>query len=156
MHEQSNCLGVVRFIRNGVVEEELNLITEDGRLWIAERCAGIAGATPITHVAVGTGTAAAADAQTSLVTEIHRAALAGSASCSLVLDTTLHATRKSGSVKYSAAFVEGVATGAWTEAALFTAAVGGRMPSRLTFPVKNKAADDTFIIEWEYRFGPKD
>ena len=63
MHEQSNCLGVVRFIRNGVVEEELNLITEDGRLWIAERCAGIAGATPITHVGVGTGTTAAADAQ---------------------------------------------------------------------------------------------
>ena len=146
--------GVVRLICNGVLFEEFNLITEDGRLWIAERCAGTAQA--VTHMAVGTGTTAASDAQTALVTEIHRQALSGAPSCSLVLDTVLHPTRKSGSVKYSATFAEGVATGAWTEASLCTAASGGRMPSRLTFPVKNKAADDTFIIEWEYRFGPRD
>ena len=146
--------GVVRLICNGVLFEEFNLITEDGRLWIAERCAGVS--QPITHMAVGTGTTVASDAQTSLVSEIHRQALSGAPSCSLVLDTVLHPTRKSGSVKYSAVFAEGVATGAWTEAALCTAASGGRMPSRLTFPVKNKAADDTFIIEWEYRFGPRD
>ena len=146
--------GVVRLICNGVLFEEFNLITEDGRLWIAERCAGVS--QPITHMAVGIGTTVASDVQTSLVSEIHRQALSGAPSCSLVLDTVLHSTRKSGSVKYSATFAEGVATGAWTEAALCTAASGGRMPSRLTFPVKNKAADDTFIIEWEYRFGPRD
>lgn len=146
--------GVVRLICNGVLAEEFNLITEDGRLWIAERCAGTSAA--ITHMAVGVGTTPAADNQTALVSEIHRQPLSGAPVCSLVLDTSLHATRKSGSVKYSATFAEGVATGAWTEAALCTAASGGRMPSRLTFPVKNKAADDTFIIEWEYRFGPRD
>ena len=154
MFEVSSCCGIVRIIKNGVLDEEFNLITEDGRLWIAERCAGLSSA--ITHVAVGTGTTAAVDSQTALTAEIFRSPLSGAASCSLVLDTNLHPTRKSGSVKYSAIFAEGVATGAWTEAGLFTAASGGRMPSRLTFPVKNKAADDTFIIEWEYHFGPKD
>ena len=154
MFEFSACSGIVRIICNGVLSEEFNLITEDGRLWIAERCAGLSSA--ISHVAVGTGSTVAADGQTALTTELFRAPLSGPASCSLVLDTNLHPTRKSGSVKYSAIFAEGVATGAWTEAGLFTAASGGRMPSRLTFPVKNKAADDTFIIEWEYHFGPKD
>lgn len=154
MFEFSACSGIVRIICNGVLSEEFNLITEDGRLWIAERCAGLSSA--ISHVAVGTGSTVAADGQTALTTELFRAPLSGPASCSLVLDTNSHPTRKSGSVKYSATFAEGVATGAWTEAGLFTAASGGRMPSRLTFPVKNKAVDDTFIIEWEYRFGPKD
>lgn len=49
---------------------------------------------------------------------------------------------------YVAIFNPGESTGALTEAGIFNALTNGVMLCRTTFPVVNKQADDTIIINW--------
>jgi hypothetical protein len=44
--------------------------------------------------------------------------------------------------------VEGVGTGAISEAGIFNASSGGTMLCRTVFPVVNKQASDTIAITW--------
>jgi hypothetical protein len=90
----------------------------------------------MTHMAVGSGTTAAAAGDTALETQI-------SSRVSLT-STTVTAN----AIEYVAAFGAGVSTGAITEAGIFNASTSGTMLCRTVFSVVNKAAADTLQITW--------
>jgi hypothetical protein len=90
----------------------------------------------MTHMAVGSGTTAAAAGDTALETQI-------SARVSLT-STTVTAN----AIEYVAAFGAGVSTGAITEAGIFNASTAGTMLCRTVFAVVNKGAADTLQITW--------
>jgi hypothetical protein len=90
----------------------------------------------MTHMAVGSGTTAAAAGDTALETQI-------SSRVSLT-STTVTAN----AIEYVAAFGAGVSTGAITEAGIFNASSAGTMLCRTVFSVVNKAAADTLQITW--------
>lgn len=137
--------GVVSFVladENGNVKEQQdhNLVVDAGLAYIASRMKD-ATATAMSHMAVGTGTTAAADAQTALVTESARVALTST--------TIVTTTVANDSIQYVATFGPGVGTAALTEAGLFNAASAGTMLARTVFPVINKGALDTLTITWK-------
>jgi hypothetical protein len=90
----------------------------------------------MTHMAVGSGTTAAAAGDTALETQI-------SARVSLTSTTVT-----SNAIEYVAAFGAGVSTGAITEAGIFNASTAGTMLCRTVFAVVNKGAADTLQITW--------
>ena len=110
-----------------------NLVVTAGLAWIASRMLGAPAV--MSHMAVGTGAVAAADANTALGAELTRVALASS-------------TAVGGVVTYVASLPAGTATGALTEAGLFNAPTGGTMLARTVFPVVNKGANDAISITW--------
>lgn len=85
----------------------------------------------MSHIALGTGTTAAAAGQTGLGSELDRNA----ATYAHTVDTK--------TFTFTAEFPAGDATGAITEAGVFNAAAGGIMFDRVVFPVVNKGADDS-------------
>jgi hypothetical protein len=111
-----------------------NLVVTAGLTYIAGRMAN-ASATVMSHMAVGTGAAAAAAGNTTLGTETARVALGS---------TTPGATN----IIYTANYGAGVGTGALTEAGIFNASSAGTMLCRTVFAVINKAANDTMTITW--------
>lgn len=90
------------------------------------------------HIAVGTGTTAAAASQTALVSEIARK----SATYSHTAGTKI--------MTFQTTFNPGEATGALTEAGVFNASSGGIMLDRVVFPVVNKGADDTVTATFTF------
>ena len=130
-------LNVILVDQMGIVKEEHefdNLVVTAGKGYIASRMKD-ATATAMSHMAIGTGTTAAAASQTALVTEANRQALTS--------------TSVSGAaVTYSATFGAGNGTGAITEAGLFNASSGGTMLCRTVFSVINKGAADTLTVSW--------
>ena len=117
-----------------------NLVVDVGLAYIASRMKD-ATATAMSHMAVGTGATAAADAQTALVTESARVALT-----STTITTT---TVANDTVQYVATFGAGTGTAALTEAGIFNAASVGTMLCRTVFSVINKGANDTLTITWK-------
>lgn len=93
----------------------------------------------MSHIAVGTGATAPAAGDAALQTELVRVAV-----------TSVIRTDKK--VTYVATLPAGVGTGALTEAAILNAASGGVMLSRITFPVKNKAAGDSMTVTIEHTY----
>lgn len=116
-----------------------NLVVSTGLAYIASRMKD-ATATAMSHMAVGSGTATAAAANTALGTELGRVGLTS---------TTVTAN----AVAYSASFGPGVGTGAVTEAGLFNASSAGTMLCRTVFSVVNKDAGDTMAITWTVTIG---
>jgi hypothetical protein len=112
-----------------------NLVVSSGLAFIASRMKD-ATATAMTHMAVGSGTTAAAAGNTALVTQI--------GSRVTLTSTTVTAN----SVAYVASFAAGTGTGAITEAGIFNASTAGTMLCRTVFSVVNKGADDTLQITW--------
>jgi hypothetical protein len=112
-----------------------NLVVDVGEAFIASRMAGTSAAV-MSHMAVGSGTTAAAAGQTALVTAV---------GARVALTSTTVATN---AVTYVAAFVAGASTGAITEAGLFNALTAGTMLCRTVFAVVNKGVDDTLSIQW--------
>ena len=110
-----------------------NLVVTSGKTFIAARMVGTP--TAMSHMALGTGTTAAAVGDTALQTELTRVTLSSATSTGAV--TT-----------YLASFAAGVATGAITEAGILNASSAGTLLCRTTFPVVNKGADDTMSITW--------
>ena len=134
----SGHLGIVLRDKDGNIKEERterNLVVTTGLNYIASRMKD-ASATAMTHMALGSGTTAAAAGQTDLVT------LLGAREA---LDST---TVTANAVAYVASFEAGDATGAVTEAGIFNAASSGTMLCRTKFNVVNKAADDTMTVTW--------
>jgi hypothetical protein len=132
-------LHVVLKDESGSIKEEhdfKNLVVLAGRAFIASRMVGTASAV-MSHMAVGTGTVAAASGDTALGAEI--------ASSRIALTS---GNAASNVVTYVATFNAGVGTGAVTEAGVFNAASSGTMLCRVVFPVVNKAAGDTMSITW--------
>jgi 3-deoxy-D-manno-octulosonate 8-phosphate phosphatase KdsC-like HAD superfamily phosphatase len=133
---------------NGNLKQEKiieNLVVNLGLAYITSRLLSAA-AIVMSHMAIGSGTTAAAGANTALETELARVALSSS-----VQETV---TITNDSVKYVANFPAGTGTGAVTEAALLNAASVGTMLARTVFAVVNKAAGDAMTIEWVIKFAP--
>jgi hypothetical protein len=111
-----------------------NLVVTTGLGFIASRMKE-ATADAMSHMAIGTGTTAAAAGQTALVTEAARQALTST-------------TVSSNTVEYVAAFAAGTGTGAITEAGVLNAATSGTLLCRTVFSVVNKGASDSMTITW--------
>ena len=130
-------LNIVLKDETGAVKESReidNLVVATGLTFICSRMKD-ATATAMTHMAVGTGTTAAASGDTALGSESHREAL----------DST---TASSNTITYVSSFEAGEGTGALTEAGIFNAGSGGTMLCRTVFDVVNKGANDTMSITW--------
>jgi hypothetical protein len=115
--------------------KEKNLVVTTGLGYIASRIKD-ASATAMSHMAVGSGTTAAAAGQTDLVS------ILGSREA---IDST---TVSAAVVTYTCTFEAGDGTGAITEAGIFNASSSGTMLCRTVFSAVNKAADDTMTITW--------
>ena len=93
-------------INNEVVQKTKNLVVTSGKEWVAKRMAGQD--SNMTHMAIGTGTTAAAAAQTALVTELERNAM-----------TVSGGTVSTNTIEYACTWAAGDGTGAITEAGIF-------------------------------------
>ena len=112
-----------------------NLVVSAGLEFICSRMAGTS-AGVMSHMALGSGTTAAAAGQTDLVS------ILGSREA---LDSS---TASSNTITYVSSFEAGEGTGAVTEAGVFNAASSGAMLCRTVFAVVNKAAGDTMSVTW--------
>lgn len=121
------------------VRRKDNLILNAGFDFIANAmCASSSRPNAMSHIAIGTGSTAAAASQTALVTE---------------------STRKTASYQHTpntkvfsmvAEFGAGEGTGAITEAGVCNAASAGTFLDRVTFAVINKGADDGLTIKFQF------
>jgi len=118
--------------------EVKNLVVNAGLAYIASRMTGTAKSV-MSHMALGSGTTAAAAGDTDLGT------LLGSREA---LDSTTITGTNNEKVQYVSSFEAGDATGAVTEAGIFNAATSGDMLCRTVFDVVNKQADDTMSVTW--------
>tara|TARA_B100001559_G_C16490208_1_gene618107 strand:+ start:1780 stop:2223 length:444 start_codon:yes stop_codon:yes gene_type:complete len=114
--------------------EVKNLVVDDGLEYIASRMKDTS-ATAMSHMAIGTGSTAAAAGNTALGTEAARQALTS---------TTVTAN----AVAYVASFGAGTGTGAITEAGILNANSSGTLLCRTVFSVVNKGASDSMTITW--------
>lgn len=114
--------------------EVKNLVVDNGLDFIASRMKD-ATATAMTHMGIGTGTTAAAAADSALGSEAARNALTST-------------TVTSNAVAYVASFAAGEGTGAITEAGILNAGSGGTLLCRTVFSVVNKGASDSMTITW--------
>lgn len=121
------------------VRQKDNIIVDAGFDFICASLGGVAQRpNPLSHIAVGTGTAAQAAGQTALAAELKRLAAAYA--------------HEAGTKEFAmtATFGANVATGAITEAGVFNAATGGTMFDRVTFGVINKEADDELTLRFRF------
>lgn len=121
-------------LNDEVVQEVDNLVVTTGKNYVASRMKD-ATATAMSHMAIGTGSTAAAAGDTALGSESARTALTST-------------TVTNNEVAYVDTFGAGVGTGAITEAGLFNASSAGTMLCRTVFSVVNKGADDSMTITW--------
>ena len=120
-------------INDEVVQEVPNLVVTAGKNYVADRIKN--NSTVMSHMAIGTGTAAAAAGNTAL----------GSESASTALTSS---TVTDNEIVYVDTFAAGTGTGAITEAGIFNASSGGTMLCRTVFSVVNKGASDAMTITW--------
>lgn len=127
--------GKLAIALNGEVVQEIdNLVVTDGKEYVASRMKD-ATATAMSHMAIGSGSTAAAASNSALGNQLGR--------------VSLTSTTVSGAVvTYVATFGAGTGTGAVTEAGLFNAASGGTMLCRTVFSVVNKGSADSMTITW--------
>lgn len=125
----------------GNIKEELNvknLVVTVGKNWIAARMKDTGIPVQMTHMAIGSGSAAPDAANTTLGTELGRVSM-----------TTSGGTVSGNTVTYAATFGAGTGTGAVTEAGIFNASSSGTLLCRTTFSVVNKGANDSLAITWQ-------
>ncbi len=121
-------------INDAVVQEVPNLVVTDGKEYVASRMKDTT-KTAMSHMAIGTGSTAAAAGDAALGSQASR--------------NTLTSTTVSGAaVTYVATFSAGEGTGAITEAGLFNASSAGDMLCRTVFAVVNKGSSDSMTISW--------
>ena len=135
----TGALRIVVTSAEGQVKEDVqvkNLVVNTGLNYIVSRMKD-ATATAMTHMELGTGTTAAAAADTALGTAI-------SGSRTALTSTTV----SSNTITYVASFAAGTGTGAVTEAGIFNASSAGTMLCRTVFPVVNKQAGDSMTVTW--------
>ena len=111
-----------------------NIVVTDGKEYIASRMKDTS-ATAMSHMAIGTGSTAAAAGDAALGNEAGRVALTST-------------TVTSNAVAYVATFAAGTGTGAITEAGILNASSSGTLLCRTVFSVINKGAADTLGITW--------
>lgn len=119
-----------------------NMIVQTGLNELAKLVANKGGVFP-THIAVGTSNVAPDLGDVALKgSELARAAFEA-------VEVT------AGSIKFSATFAPGVATGVWEETGLFTADSAGIMYSRALTGTYTKGAKDEIKVFWTYSFSNK-
>ena len=126
-----------------IVQRVNNLVVTAGKNWVNSRM-NAATAGVMTHMAIGTGTTAAAVGQTALVTEAARVALTtsgGSVSNNVITYTA--------TIPADTPDVTAPATAAITEAGIFNANSAGTMLARTVFTAINKGELDTMTISWD-------
>jgi hypothetical protein len=111
-----------------------NLIVDTGLDYIASRMNGTSESV-MSHMAVGTGSTAAAAADTTLGTELDRNALTST-------------TVTDNAIAFVCSWAAGDGTGSLTEAGLFNASSAGTMLCRTVFGTVTKSADDSMTITW--------
>jgi hypothetical protein len=139
---EENVLLIVRG-PDGEIKQELkadNLVTTKGAEGIADRLLAAPAVEVPTHMAIGTGTEAAAVGDTKLKTELDRNALTAK-------------TRSGKVVTYKSKWEAGDGTGAITEAGILNAGSEGTLFNRVVFSVVNKGAEDTLEIIWTTTVG---
>ena len=124
---------------NGNVKQEQtvdNVVVTVGKVFIASRMAGTTSAV-MSHMAIGTGTTAAAVGDTALQTQ----------SAIVALTST---TASSNTVVYVGTFPAGTPASltAITEAGIFNASSSGTMLCHTIFSAVNKDTGDTMAITW--------
>lgn len=120
-------------LNDEVVREVDNLVVTSGKEFVASRMVGTS-SNVMSHMAVGSGSTAAAAGDAALGSELGRTTSSDSVSGAVVT--------------YSATFAAGTGTGAVTEAGLFNASSAGDMLCRTVFSVVNKGASDSMTISW--------
>lgn len=127
--------GKLKIALNGeTVQEVNNLVVTDGKEYVASRMKD-ATATAMSHMAIGSGSTAAAAGNSALGSELGRVALTS--------------TTVSGAVvTYVATFPAGTGTGAVTEAGILNASSSGDLLCRTVFSVVNKGSSDSMTITW--------
>lgn len=120
-------------LNDEVVREIDNLVVTAGKGFVASRMIGTS-ANVMSHMAVGSGSTAAAAGDTALGSELGR--------------TTTSASVSGAVVTYSSTFAAGTGTGAVTEAGIFNASSSGTMLCRTVFSVVNKGASDSMTVSW--------
>tara|TARA_R110001606_G_scaffold30242_1_gene93618 strand:- start:606 stop:1064 length:459 start_codon:yes stop_codon:yes gene_type:complete len=137
----SGQLNIVLTDKAGIVKEQRevkNLVVNAGLAYIISRMLNTSKSV-MSHMALGSGTTAAAASQTDLGTTLgSREALTSS---------TITGSNNE-KIVYVATFDAGDATGAVAEAGVFNAATSGDMLCRTVFSVVNKQADDTLSVTW--------
>ena len=129
--------GKLQISLNGTVVKEVNnMVVTAGKGWIASRMQGVVDGV-MSHMAIGTGTVAAAAANTTLGTELFRQGL-----------TTSGGVVAGAVITFASTFAAGDGTGAITEAAVLNASSAGTMLARTVFGVINKGVLDTMTISW--------
>lgn len=121
-------------INGNPVREIPNLVVTDGKGYVASRMKD-ATATAMSHMAIGTGSTAAAAGNSALGNEAGRVALTST-------------TVSSNAVAYVATFPAGTGTGAITEAGILNASSSGTLLCRTVFSVVNKGSADAMTITW--------
>ena len=141
MIEQMKINGKVSIYKNGdFLGKYNNLVVTTGKEWVANRIRG-AGATPITHIGIGTGTVAATSSDTTLGSQYSTRASATvsvGTTNSIVLLASTHLITSTVSI---------------TEAGSFTASTSGTMVSRVKFPAIDCVNGDSIVIQWELEVG---
>ena len=121
-------------LNDEIVQEVPNLVVTAGKEYVASRMKDTSDSA-MSHMAIGTGSTAAAAGNTALGSESAR--------------TALTSTTVSGAdIVYVDTFAAGTGTGAITEAGIFNASSGGTMLCRTVFSVVNKGASDAMTITW--------
>ena len=119
---------------NGEVVRDIdNLVVTAGKAYVADRMKN--NSSTMSHMAIGSGTTAAAAGNTALGTELGRVSLTST-------------TVSSNVVTYVATFAAGTGTGAVTEAGILNASSSGTMLCRTVFSVVNKGSADSMTITW--------
>lgn len=138
-------LSIVLKDEKGAVKETReikNLVVNTGLGHITSRLLGTS-SNVMSHMALGSGTTAAAAGDTALQSQL------GSRKA---LTSSTQSGSNNESIVYVATFSAGEATGAVTEAGIFNASTSGTMLCRTVFSVVNKAAGDTLQITWTLTF----
>ena len=127
--------GKLKIALNGeTVQEVNNLVVTDGKEYVASRMKD-ATATAMSHMAIGSGSTAAAAGNSALGSELGQVALTSTAVSGAVVSST-------------ATFAAGTGTGAVTEAGILNASSSGDLLCRTVFSVVNKGASDSMTITW--------
>ena len=121
-------------LNDELVQEVDNLVVTAGKGYVASRMKDTS-ATAMSHMAIGSGSTAAAAGDTALGNELGRVALTSTTVSSAV-------------VTYVASFPAGTGTGAVTEAGILNASSSGTLLCRTVFSVVNKGASDSMTVTW--------
>ena len=117
-----------------IIQEVDNLVVTAGKGYVASRMKDTT-ATAMSHMAIGSGSTAAAASDTALGNQLGRVALTSTTVSNAV-------------VTYVASFPAGTGTGAVTEAGILNASSSGTMLCRTVFSVVNKGASDSMTVTW--------